>query len=65
MSDRRTLFPSQPGGLSLSLSDDPVLIDGMKVAFDTKVALYPVTLKPGDDAPRSRDGADEEDDGAA
>ena len=49
MTEPRTRFPSRPGDLTLTLSDEPVLIDGMKVLFDTKVALYPVTLKPGAD----------------
>lgn len=39
-------FPSPPGGLAHALADEPVLIDGMKVLFDTKVALFPVTLDP-------------------
>jgi hypothetical protein len=47
VTEPRTRFPSRPGDLALTLSDEPVLIDGMKVLFDTKVTLYPVTLKPG------------------
>ena len=50
MTESRTRFPSRPGDLAMTLSDEPVLIDGMKVLFDTKVALYPVTLKPGPDS---------------
>jgi hypothetical protein len=50
MTEPRSRFPSRPGDLALTLSDEPVLIDGMKVLFDTKVTLYPVTLKPGPDA---------------
>ena len=54
MTEPRTRFPSRPGELALTLSDEPVLIDGMKVLFDTKVTLYPVTLKPGSDADDGR-----------
>jgi hypothetical protein len=50
MTEPRTRFPSRPGDLAMTLSDEPVLIDSMKVLFDTKVALYPVTLKPGLDS---------------
>ncbi|HKP20594.1 MAG TPA: hypothetical protein VJT68_03700 [Thermoleophilaceae bacterium] len=60
MTEPRTRFPSRPGGLAMTLSDEPVLIDGMKVLFDTKVTLYPVTLKPGPDADDS-ERADERD----
>jgi hypothetical protein len=50
VTEPRTRFPSRPGDLALTLSDEPVLIDGMKVLFDTKVTLYPVTLKPGSES---------------
>jgi hypothetical protein len=50
VSEPRTRFPSRPGDLALTLSDEPVLIDGMKVLFDTKVTLYQVTLKAGLDS---------------
>jgi hypothetical protein len=49
-----TLFPNRPGHLADTLSDEGITIDGMKVLFDQKVALYPVTLKPGADVPESR-----------
>jgi hypothetical protein len=47
MSDLRTRFPEDRGGKARALGDEPILIDGMKVLFDTKVALFPVTLDPG------------------
>lgn len=50
MTEPRTRFPSRPGDLAMTLSEEPVLLDGMKVLFDTKVTLYPVTLKPGPDS---------------
>lgn len=50
MTELRTRFPSRPGVLAMTLSEEPVLLDGMKVLFDTKVTLYPVTLKPGPDS---------------
>lgn len=37
-------FPLFHPGLVPSLSDEPVLIEGMKVLFDEKVGLYPVRL---------------------
>jgi hypothetical protein len=44
--DTQFAFPRVPDGLSFSLADQPILIDGMKVLFDQKVALFPVTVKP-------------------
>ena len=45
--EQATVFPTSLSDLSLSFADEPpVLIDGMKVLFDEKVVLYPVTLKP-------------------
>ena len=44
--DEATVFPLQPEGFAFDLSDEPILIDGMRVLFDTKVALYPVTVAP-------------------
>jgi hypothetical protein len=37
-------FPLFHPGLVPALSDEPVLIEGMKVLFDEKVGLYPVRL---------------------
>jgi hypothetical protein len=59
VTEPRTRFPSRPGDLALTLSDEPVLIDGMKVLFDTKVTLYPVTLKPGSDSDDVRRSGEE------
>ena len=43
------VFPiASPRDFAAALADDPILIDGMKVVFDVKVGLYPVSLKqPG------------------
>jgi hypothetical protein len=42
-----SVFPTRTSSLALALAEDqPILIDGMKVLFDEKVALFPVTLKP-------------------
>lgn len=43
--ERKTVFPHAPGGMALPFEDAPVEIDGMKVLFDTKVALFPVELE--------------------
>jgi hypothetical protein len=34
-----------PRDFAASFADEPILVDGMKVVFDVKVALYPVSLK--------------------
>ena len=47
-------FPVQPTGFATALDDEPVLLDGLKVVFDEKVALVPVTLESADDAEASR-----------
>ena len=40
------VFPvGAPHDLAAAMADEPILIDGMKVVFDVKVALYPVSLK--------------------
>jgi hypothetical protein len=39
-------FPTLPHGIAPALADEPILIDGLKVLFDQKVALFPVTVKP-------------------
>ena len=44
MSERQRIFPAIPAG-ARAFGDEPVLLDGMKVVFDQKVALYPVTLE--------------------
>ena len=43
--ERKTVFPHAPGGMALPFEEAPVEIDGMKVLFDTKVALFPVELE--------------------
>jgi hypothetical protein len=47
---RMTAFPLAAPGLVGALSEEePVTVDGMRVVFDEKVALYPVTLEPARD----------------
>ena len=50
MSARRTVFPIAPGGLALPFEELPVTIDGMKVQFDVKVAVFPVELEESSEA---------------
>lgn len=50
-----SVFPTSLSGVSLALAEEaPVLIDGMKVLFDEKVVLYPVTLEPDPEAEGDR-----------
>lgn len=59
---RQTLFPHSSLDFSRATSEKPVLLNGMRVIFDEKVALYPVELEPDGPAakpvkgPRSGDG---------
>lgn len=46
------VYPIIPHELAHTLADEPILIDGMKVLFDVKVALYPVNLVPQRDESR-------------
>jgi hypothetical protein len=46
MGTRQTVFPHTGRGFSRAASDEPVLLNGMRVIFDEKVALYPVELEP-------------------
>ena len=48
-SERLTTFPSHAPGVATALADEPILIDGLRVLFDQKVALVPVTLERRDD----------------
>jgi hypothetical protein len=54
-----TEFPDLSEGLELSEVEGPVFLNGMRVVFDRKVALYPVDLDGpgkgdhGNGAPRS------------
>jgi hypothetical protein len=47
---RQTVFPILPAGLHRALEDAPVLLDGMEVVFDQRVALTPVALESRDEA---------------
>jgi hypothetical protein len=40
-----TEFPDLSEGLALARGESPVFLNGMKVVFDRKVALYPVELE--------------------
>ena len=57
MEPRQTLYPNNGHKSEAGPSADQVMLEGMKVLFDDKVGLYPVTLvaKPahrGSDAER-------------
>ena len=52
MANGQTLFPHTKRGFARAASDEPVLLNGMRVLFDEKVALYPVELEP--DSPREK-----------
>jgi hypothetical protein len=58
MSQTQNLFPRLPRALSGALSEEPVMLDGMKVLFDTKVGLYPVQLERKGKKNRERASAD-------
>lgn len=45
MSERQSLYPVFSYGLPYGLADQPILIDGMKLEFDEKVALYPAAVE--------------------
>jgi hypothetical protein len=46
----QTVFPILPAGLHRALQDQPVLLEGMEVEFDQRVALTPVALESRDEA---------------
>lgn len=46
MATYRALFPHRKYSFSHAASDEPVLLNGMRVIFDEKVVLYPVGLEP-------------------
>ena len=46
MATRQTLFPHIKRGFARAASEEQVLLNGMRVLFDEKVALYPVELEP-------------------
>ena len=52
MNERQTLFPASQPGFNYALTDEPILLNGMKVIFDQQVAVYPVTLERKDQEPR-------------
>lgn len=57
MATRQVLFPHPNHGFAWAASEEPVLLNGMRVLFDEKVALYPVELEqesPGEQ-PRKAD----------
>lgn len=45
MNERQTLFPASQPGFNYALTDEPILLNGMKVIFDQQVPVYPVTLE--------------------
>jgi hypothetical protein len=49
MRARQSVFPSVSRSVIRAFSDEPVLIDGMKLEFDEKVALYPASVEVTDD----------------
>jgi hypothetical protein len=42
--NHQTLFPHLNSTVAIALSEEPILINGMKVIFDQTVPVYPVTL---------------------
>ena len=50
--DTAARFPGLPEGFAHALVDEPILIDGMRVEFDVKVALSPVTITAVPTSPR-------------
>lgn len=42
---KSNLFPHNESDLNYALSDEPILLNGMKVIFDKSVAVYPVNLE--------------------
>ncbi|HAC65494.1 MAG TPA: hypothetical protein DCF68_18675 [Cyanothece sp. UBA12306] len=40
-----TVFPNYQLGLNYALSNEPILLNGMKVIFDQSAAVYPVSLQ--------------------
>lgn len=47
--NRTNIFPVNPGSLTAQmLASEPIRVDGMKLVFDQKVALYPAKLRVED-----------------
>ena len=45
MNQRQSEFPSHQSGLNYAFSDEPILLNGMKVIFDQPTSVYPVNLQ--------------------
>jgi len=45
MNQRQSEFPSHQSGLNYAFSDEPILLNGMKVIFDQSTSVYPVNLQ--------------------
>lgn len=45
-SESNSLFPNQQLGFNYAFSDEPILLNGMKVLFDNPTPTTPVTLQP-------------------
>ncbi|MBC8137111.1 MAG: hypothetical protein H8F28_14625 [Fibrella sp.] len=63
MANKQVLFPHASRGFARAASDEPVLLNGMRVLFDDKVALYPVELEPDPsrEKPEKTDGKKRDD----
>jgi hypothetical protein len=48
-------FPDLSEGMALAETGTPVFLNGMKVVFDRKVALYPVELEERKEAEHGTD----------
>lgn len=46
-------FPHLESGMNYALSDEPILLNGMKVIFDQPVGVYPVNLESKEEARRN------------
>ncbi len=45
MNQHQSQFPNNQSELNYALSDEPMLLNGMKVIFDQKASVYPVNLQ--------------------
>ncbi|MBI1240817.1 MAG: hypothetical protein GC195_04375 [Nostoc sp. RI_552] len=45
MNQRQSQFPNHQSGLNYAFSDEPILLNGMKVIFDQSASVYPVSLE--------------------
>ncbi|MBD2458334.1 hypothetical protein H6G80_30240 [Nostoc sp. FACHB-87] len=53
ISASQSLFPHHEYGFTVAMSDEPVLLNGMKVIFDQPVGVYPVNLESKEEARRN------------